>query len=45
VAAETLAVGLTLQDDAAEVASTHREQASVDGLPLGIALRRVPHGG
>jgi isoleucyl-tRNA synthetase len=41
LAAETLAVGLALEDDG-ETADAHREQASIDDLPLAIALRRVP---
>jgi isoleucyl-tRNA synthetase len=43
LAAETLATSLSL-DGGDATAASHREQTGIDGLPLGIALLRVPRG-
>jgi isoleucyl-tRNA synthetase len=43
LAAETLATGLSFED-ADALDGAHREQTSVDGLPLVITLGRVPRG-
>jgi isoleucyl-tRNA synthetase len=44
LAGETLAVALFLDGHSPpQAVMDHREQANIDGLSLGIALRRVPH--
>jgi len=44
LAAETLATGLSLEGRGGNTAGAHHEQASIEGLPLRIELRRVPRG-